>query len=456
MSKAKNLKELRQALNPRPLKIEELDELFVETSAARDPKISRRFEIRERLEETDVKILLAGHAGSGKSTELVKLRTELGGEYVFAELSAIQDGDPGSNTVEVVLLLIVEAVLGALRAEKLQIPDERIRPVYDWFSETFDVSEKDLQFTAEANAGVSSKDSLWGKLIGLSATLKAGVRAGSKHLVKTVREEERRLAELSQRCRELVLDAKLELKAQDKELLLVVEDLDKAQVEEAADLFIKNPVILSGLPLKVVFTAPIFLLCNPRAGIIESYFEVVTIPMIKVVTQSGEPYEPGWQVIRDILANRVDLDEGGLLSHSGLELAIEKTGGVLRHLFKALHYAAMAAGQAKAQGEREIEQITRGDVRYGLNRTKAELVRGIGVMGLPEEFKGITIDHLYERLRELRGKSQRVGSDRVNLLLLQAHALVEYNGEQWHRIHPLVEEHLEETAQPVQETTPES
>jgi hypothetical protein len=31
----------------------------------------------------------------------------------------------------------------------------------------------------------------------------------------------------------------------------------------------------------------------------------------------------------------------------------------------------------------------------------------------------------------------------VNLLLLQSHALVEYNGEQWHRVHPLVAEHIE-------------
>ena len=144
-------------------------------------------------------------------------------------------------------------------------------------------------------------------------------------------------------------------------------------------------------------------------------------------------------MITEILDQRVDLAQ--CIDTDALELAIAKTGGVLRHLFTVLQQATTAASQSAVQSER----IAKAHVRYGLNRLKGDLLRRIGVMGLPEDFEGITTAQLYERLDELTGQPQRVTSDRINLLLLQAHALIEYNGDQWHRVHPLVAEHVEAT-----------
>lgn len=444
MPPAMTLKEVKKALDPRPLRLDELDDLFVETSEARDPVINRRREIADRLAETEaVKILLAGHPGSGKSTELVKLRSEINARFAVAQLSVIEDGDPGNNTVEVVLVLIVEAVLKALAELDIEIPNERMRPIEQWFAKTFEVDESKLDFSGDLGGGLDAKRSVWAKMLGLTAVLKADIRAGSARLRKTVREQEHRLGELAKRCRELVQDAQLELYARGRELLLIVEDLDKAQIDEATDLFINNPIPLASLPAKAIFTAPIFLFSNTRVGIVESYFNVEFIPMIKIEDRNRKRFGVGWQIIERILAERIDL-ESGLVARNAIELAIKKTGGVLRHLFQALHYAAIAADQAVQSKRRKAERITQKDVRYGLNRVRSNLVRRIGTVGLPKEFRNITTEHLYQRLHQLRGKSDRVESDDVNLLLLQAHALVEYNGDVWHRIHPLVEEHLEE------------
>jgi len=169
------------------------------------------------------------------------------------------------------------------------------------------------------------------------------------------------------------------------------------------------------------------------------------MPMIKVEDQGGQRYEPGWDVIRDILAHRVNLD--ACIDDDAIELAVAKTAGVLRHLFQTLRTAARAAGQDFKRGHRDQERITLSDVRYGLDRMKNDIISRIGVMGLPEEFKGIDTSHLYERLEEFESP-RRVKADRINLLLMQAHALLEYNGKQWHRVHPLVLEYLEELRQP--------
>ena len=107
-------------------------------------------------------------------------------------------------------------------------------------------------------------------------------------------------------------------------------------------MFIDNPTPLAGLPVRAVFTAPIFLFCNPRSVILESHFENVTMPMIKIEDQEAKRYKPGWDAIRAILAQRIDLE--ACIDDEAIELAVSKTGGVLRHLFETLRTAARAAG----------------------------------------------------------------------------------------------------------------
>jgi hypothetical protein len=446
MKRAISLAEIKRSLDPKPLVSEELAEFFIETSDARDPYVSRRDEIHEHLTAgPHAKVLVAGHAGSGKSTELVKFQSEHADDYLYVRFSMIVDGEPGNASIEVLLVLIVEAVLKAAAEHQVELSEKTLESIYGWFDEAFQIKEKDLRYLGGIGAGIDMGDSFWGKLLGITAFLKADIRAGSSVLSKTITRESRRLSQLASQCGLLIKEARLGIEpSRGRELLLVIEDLDKATVGEADALFIDNPAPLGELPCKAVFTAPIYLFCNPRAVILESHFDVVTLPMIKAIDRTGERVEEGWQVIKEILARRLDLES--LVETEALELAIEKTGGVLRHLFLALQHAATSAGQALKRGKREEARVTAGDVRYGLNRLKSDLLRRIGVMGLPPEFEGITTEQLYERLHELAGKPRRVASDKINLLLLQAHALIEYNGEQWHRVHPLVAEHIEESA----------
>ncbi len=105
--------------------------------------------------------------------------------------------------------------------------------------------------------------------------------------------------------------------------------------------------------------------------------------------------------------------------------------------------AASVARQAFAAKERSAEVISAADVRYGLNRRKSSLLASISTELLPTVYRSITVEQLYERLREY-GEDAQVNppSDPINLALMQAHALIEYNGERWFRVHPLIAEHV--------------
>ncbi len=437
------LDELKRILNPKPLRPEELDELFVETGDARDPELSRRQVIAETLAEgPSAKVLLAGHRGTGKSTELVKFRSEHGDRFTFVELSIVADGDPATVNVEGLLVLIADAVLRRMEELGIELDEDNLKRIDSWFDKTYKIREEKLDYGAEAGGGVAMQDSVLAKLLGLTATLKANIRTGSTATKKTVHEEESRLPDLAAHCGRLLTDAELAVFERDAtHLVLVVEDLDKIDVAPADRLFITNPTPLAGLPVRAVLTAPIFLFYNPRSAFLESHFEKVTIPMIKVEDHNGKRYEPGWSAIRDILAHRIDL--ATCIDDDAIDLAIIKTGGVLRHLFETLRTAAQAAGQAYRRGRRKEQRIILSDVRYGLGQVKTKLINRIGVMGLPAEFKGIKTADLFERLKELKSP-QRARSNRINLLLMQAQALLEYNGKQWHGLHPLVLDYLEE------------
>lgn len=446
MIRATDLAKIQIACDPRPLTPEELPEFFVETAPARDPRSNRRFELAADLsDETEhTKVLLAGHGGSGKSTELNKFCQDHRERFFAVPFSMSREATLASITIEDLLVLVVERVLAAVNDAGLGsgLSDTTLGNVYAWFSEAFEQRETTRDSTLEAGAKAGAEESLLAKLLGLTAWIKADIRAGARVLRQTITKENRRLGELSHRCAEVLKEVTLALASgrPRRQLLIIVEDLDKASIADAERLFFDEPGPLADLPCKAVYTIPIFLTCSPRIQSLDPRFRVHTLPMIKVAGRDGAPDERGLATMREMLGRRVDL---ALIEADALDEAILKTGGVPRDLFAVMTSAASVAQQARERGERQEERILKEDVRYGLNRRKSYLLRGISVAGLPKDYGQITVDQLYERLGQFGDQPiLNAKSDPVNLALMQAHALLEYNGERWYRVHPLVIEHI--------------
>ncbi len=442
MKRAASLTEIKQVLRPNPLATpEELGALFVETSDARDPQASQRAALFDHLDtDANVKMLVYGLRGTGKSTELNRFAQEYASRYTVVRLSLMDEKVLGQVTAESLLVLIAEKLLTGMHDMGLPFPDSALKHVYSWFSEVFEYREQDIESALRAGAGADTADSWWGKLVGLRAFLTADIRAGSRVLNKTITKENRRISELAHQCDLLVKDARTLLQSKRKtELLLVIDDMDKISLAEADAVLIENPALLGNLSCKAVYTAPMSLRCSPRATEMELHFRPVVFPMIKVTERDGTACGAGRAVIRQILERRLEVDL--LLAPEALDLAVDKTGGVLRHLFDVLIDAAFAAREAARREARNAARITPKNVRWGLDQLKNNLLSRIGTAGLPAAYRRVETEQLVTRLRELAGKCERAVSDEVNQLLMNAHALIEYNGEGWCRLHPLVEEH---------------
>jgi hypothetical protein len=224
----------------------------------------------------------------------------------------------------------------------------------------------------------------------------------------------------------------------DQRLLIIVEDLDKLDIASARQVFIENINLLIGIRTNVVYTIPIFTFHSPDAGILRSRFEDFGMPMIKVMDWNGKRAD-GFEIVKQIVLRRI---APAATEETALDLLIEKTGGVLQHVFEVLH---TSASMTSATTPLRLEHI-----EYGLRKKRNEFWSEITLPMPPAKIDGLTSnEELYDRLteyakRQLRGEKNLPMCEPVDQVLLRSCALVEYNGERWYGVHPLVIDNLKE------------
>jgi hypothetical protein len=157
--------------------------------------------------------------------------------------------------------------------------------------------------------------------------------------------------------------------------------------------------------------------------------------MIKVI-DPPEKKTDGFEIVRMIVLNRIQED---LIEPDALDLLIRQTGGVLRHVFDVLHEAAVMTSASIP--------LSRDHIQYGLNQLRRELSLQIALPYNPLPGGPESVERLYERLTECSQKQQKgekpgLISDAINQILIKSCALVEYHGERWIGVHPLIIDYL--------------
>lgn len=441
---ATKLREIRDLCHPRPLIGKELNTLFVETNAARDPEDSVRLAIKSILGEADTNkhILVYGHRGCGKSTELALLAKELDGGWLCVNFSIQNETNIYGLRAEDVLLVLAYKIVQAAKAEKLNSleQDERLKKAGDWFKQVTktDATGKDAQLELSAGAKVGTGGWLFG-LGELFAKFSSDIKYRSTSQTSIVEEIRKRPADLIEQINRVVESVQDALKAQNKRLLIIIEDLDKLSIADARSVFIENSNLLTGVNANIICTIPIFTFHSPDASAMKAAFDHdFPVQMIKVLNPDGTRAN-GFDIVKSIVHRRVDKSA---INEDALDLLIEKTGGVLRHVFEVLQTASSMTSLREPP-------IQKKHIEYALGRLKADMGTQIA---LPTDKKidGLDkVEQLYEKLVEriklLRaGRPSPVTGEPIVQVLLQSCALVEYNGKRWLGVHPLVVEYLQD------------
>lgn len=247
--------------------------------------------------------LFTGHIGCGKSTELLRLKTDLeqqGFHVVYFESS--QDLDMADVDITDILLSIARQVSESLETVKI-----KLHPGYfaNLFTEVVDFLQTPIEIEAEAELSVGI-----GKI---TAKTKE-----SPKLRKRLREylEPRTAGILESINKELLGRATAELKRRGKAgLVVLVDNLDRVDIRPLASgrtqpeyLFIDRGDQLRKLNCHVVYTIPLALIfsndCETLKNRLGGGLTTKVLPMIPVRYRTGTEFSEGMELLRQMVVVR--------------------------------------------------------------------------------------------------------------------------------------------------------
>lgn len=370
------------AFNPyEPVTPERLNEWYVERP--KSPLEALLVELRPGKETT--RFLLVGHPASGKSTELVKLGSELKARwgYFVVRIDLEQNLDIQKvNPVEA-LFLIGAAVfkVGHEELPSTKKPDrallESLQQGLETIMTTYAKNRKHAINLDQVLAGLvcAGAGLIYAGPLGAVAGLVAGahaaqalskmVRFGFGTEAKIVRKHIRlpEVEEMVRRLNALIADVK---EKSGRDLVLLVDGLDKPKELDIVALNFEDTPFLSDLTCRTVYTAPMWVAYHPRFAGVRGRFPIRPFPNVKLYDQKDrhKPAEDGYNLMRTVVYNRLrslGLEAEKVLPDEMLKKLIRGSAGVMRDLIRLVRDANTQAEIAQHDqiGELEVTEALR-------------------------------------------------------------------------------------------------
>ncbi len=428
MKYADQVSDMINAFSPDPLKIDQMKDFYCKDTMEyrmSDKYSSPMEDIFDSCQNPGElsSFLLLGHRGCGKSTELNRMteRLEKRG-YPVKTITCSMDLDLFNIVYSDLFILMGEALLELADESGCRMERGLLNDILHFWTEGVEITTSKEVTEASLESGISAETpGILAKVLKLFAKMKTDLKFNEetrKEYRSKISIRSSEWIEMLSRVSELITK-----KLGGKRPIIIFEDLDKLNPEDAWKVFYQYAAVLSGMTFPVIYTFPIGLSYDARFSAMESYFVTKTLPMIKIETIDGWPFEDGIAVIREIVEKRADLR---LFEDKVLEELIQYTGGSLRDLFHAINAAAKRAER------RSSEAISMEDADRALEELKTSLTRRI------EKKDYSFLLNIYQGNKEL------IEDKEMLLRMLQASVVLEYNGKRWHNVHPLVIRFLKE------------
>ena len=385
------------------------------------------------------RVLLLGHRSSGKSTEMVKLATELARrfDYLVVRIDLEQNLDPGKvNPIEVLFLL------GAA-VYKIALQELERKPAKALFDRLVENLETLVREHTESRTFAVDKKSLLDNLICFGAGLVAGpAAAGAMKAVTSLvpikfasgtNIQVARKLEVQPQVREILatlnaIIADVQDKGQ-RPVFLIVDGLDRVpNMEMARYVFAENVEWLDSPICNVLYTAPIMLYYSPIFGHVRSNFDARPFPNVKVhwphqLDRPGALDEDGYGVMRAVVHRRLrqplGLDPEQVIAPQALDHLIEMSGGVMRDLVRLVREATV---KAELAGRRQIDMEI-------ANQT---------VLSMRRDYKA-SLNVVYrQELAQVLETHEVTGSEKCDELLLGNYVLSYVNDGIWFDVHSVI------------------
>jgi hypothetical protein len=397
------------------------DPRYVDLSDARGDDNARRL-LRRRLtirrDNGFAKIMFLSHRGSGKSTELLRLKGELEqvNRYRCLYLEANVEMDPNAIEGEDLLLALARAVEEFMRVrEGLPLPMESLARVTSWFRDILRTTEWGRSSSVERGLGELPP------LGALLANFNAITRHESRHRTEVRQAFQRVPGTLLDAINQIFDQANHLLHLHHRgELLVIIDNLDRYPPDVVDRLLLRGADRIHELHCNLMLTPPIHLHYRPPSVALGEHYICEIMSAIRLRGPKDPydaPQDPGRKLLLDALGKRIHLPS--LIPEvEARERLVLASGGAIRDLLKLVAAAALRA---------EGETITRKEVERAVALRRTEMRDQINANGWAAALAGI------------QQRKQIDENDACQAVLYHRLAF-KYNGEGWYDIHPVVAE----------------
>ena len=302
MNKANTFYEIQDAVafnNP----IDEKNEFYTDFSGFRkgfnERKIFKYLNINPTTKECNkisqtLKLFLSGHRGTGKTTELLKLKNEIDETTcfftVFCDLS---DEELDVNNIDFIdiIILILEKLTETLKERKIDIPKANIEPFYNWYEQR--ITEINNQTDESASIEVEGKAGIdLFSLLSLVTKTK-GKLSGSNSTKETIRKVfKNKFSDFSLKFNEFILDIKdyLLKNGISKDLLFIIDGFEKiGSLEDRKKILIDNSNKFVEIKANMIITLPIELFSEVSR--LKEFASHISFPLITLDNNSKERFK---------------------------------------------------------------------------------------------------------------------------------------------------------------------
>ena len=302
MNKANTFYEIQDAVafnNP----IDEKNEFYTDFSGFRkgfnEKKIFKYLNINPTTKECNkisqtLKLFLSGHRGTGKTTELLKLKNEIDETTcfftVFCDLS---DEELDVNNIDFIdiIILILEKLTETLKERKIDIPKANIEPFYNWYEQR--ITEINNQTDESASIEVEGKVGInLFSLFSLVSKTK-GKLSGSNSTKETIRKVfKNKFSDFSLKFNEFILDIKdyLLKNGISKDLLFIIDGFEKiGSLEDRKKILIDNSNKFVEIKANMIITLPIELFSEVSR--LKEFASHISFPLITLDKNSKQRFK---------------------------------------------------------------------------------------------------------------------------------------------------------------------
>ncbi|MDD5272361.1 MAG: AAA family ATPase [Methylovulum sp.] len=336
LKKATTLREVHYLFDPvRDLSTEEeLANLYVDRDNSSTREQIRLFLDSDLMAQRPVHLLFTGHRGSGKSTEINKLCSDLDGDFFIVKVSF--SNRPDVDYVDVLLKAAMTLFKTATDEEVIKKSPAQIMEglwvELNQFIENKLFKGMTISKDLAATASVSAKVNLWA----VEFEGKFETEPQSRDTFKA--NSEKLLSEIVDKIN--LLSERIRTSYQ-RPVLFIFEDADKIDLQSAKDIFYQHSATLVNLRASAIYVIDIALRYNANFTVTcASFSEYLCLPNIKLVEKGGQPLPANRALLAKIIDHRADT---ALFAPDAKDLLITYSGGLIRSLISLIQRAASRA-----------------------------------------------------------------------------------------------------------------